>query len=426
MGAIYIIFLIGLSGLIIYLIVKVVNKTTNIRKIPTKTPEEQKAQFQNSIQQTTQDSEPPYDRKFTKTFSSETPSPDYDKIDPIKQDEDGNWILNPGVPFELTLMNADEKLAQEIRDLLDDDDIRYKRKDYKLVALFAGNNLEIKEIEEYKNKYKKLYLQKIEELKNSTPDWSELEPADRDDLFKGFKKIAIKSLYERANCDLLVLFENEPKQCSLDDKLIKEYGFEIIRTYLAYAVNIEKTHIIPVDYYSRPTFEKLVEFGLAKNGYDLSSYEILSALNINNLNIIADNPKKEYIRKNQAIEYILTLDDLDQRISKHISRNDIFKINPLPEKYNSINIQELAITWNYHTEKVRLLMDTYLNSFYKRREIMDDKYVAAYIIKPSTAFEDPCPCSVDRSKKKYPKDNPPKIPCHVGCSCMLYKEYDFG
>lgn len=321
-------------------------------------------------------------------------------------------------------MNADKNKAQEVRNLLDNDEIRDYRKDDKLVGIFAAHNLMIKEIEEYKNKYKGQYLSKIEELKNSSSEWNVLGEKDREDLLIEFRQVAIKGIYERANCDLEVLFEFEPKDITLDDDLIKEYGFENIQTYLSYADNLDKIRVIPNDNYSRPRFEKLVELGLAKRGNELSKEEILSTLTLKELNAIANNPDKEYKRKNQAIEYILTLEDLEQKIGKQISLRELFKLNPLPPKYNSLNLHEISTTWSYHAQEVRLLMDTYRNSFYSWRDLKDKEYVKGYKIEPLDK-EDPCPCAKERSLKKYSKNNPPRVPCHVGCNCFLNKEYNF-
>lgn len=77
-----------------------------------------------------------------------------EKFKPISKDSQGNWILNPEAPFTLTLLNANREIADKIRSLLDDEEINDYRKEHKLVGIFAEQNIKIKEIEEYKIKYK--------------------------------------------------------------------------------------------------------------------------------------------------------------------------------------------------------------------------------------------------------------------------------
>jgi hypothetical protein len=78
-------------------------------------------------------------------------------------------------------------------------------------------------------------------------------------LLEDYRKIAIKGIYEKPNCDLFTLFEKEPKDITVDDDLIKEYGFDNIQTYLRFADNLDKVRVISNDNYNRQRFEKLVD-----------------------------------------------------------------------------------------------------------------------------------------------------------------------
>ena len=383
-----------------------------------------KASKGNSQKPSIKRSEIPIDIKVTTSYGSSSSYELEEKFKPIIHESNNEWVLNPGAQFKLTLLNVDEKIAQEVRRLLDNNEIRDYRKDDKIIALFAEHNIQVKEIESYKQKYKKQYLDKIEELKKNSNEWQTLGEKDKEDLLIEFRQTAIKSLYERANCDLEVLFEYEPQDITIDDELIKEYGFENIQIYMRYADKLDKVRVIPNDNYSRPMFEKLTELGLAERGAELPKEEILMTLTLKELNLIAQKPDKEYKRKNQAVDYILTLENLDEKIGNHVSMRELFKLKPLPEKYSSLNLQEIANTWSYNAVETRLLMDTFRNSFYSWRDLKDKEYIKGYTIEPLDK-EDPCPYALERSKKKYPKNSPPEVPCHIGCNCFLNKELDF-
>ena len=358
------------------------------------------------------------------TYRSDNLDDNREPFPPIKQNRSGYWVLNPGAPFELTVMNTDKKIVQFIRDLLDGVEIGdYKRRDV-LVALFSEYNIKIKEIEDYKYKYQARYLSKIEELKRNSYEWDALGEKYKDDLMVEFRNEALNVIYERAECDFEILFEREPKYSPINDKLISEFGFDVIQTYITYSGDFDKIRNIPNDAHNRQRFERLVEFGLAIRGSELSKEEVLSKLTLKELNAIASNPAIEYKRKAPAIEYILTLSNIEQIIGKHISLRSLFKLIPLRQKYSSVNLHDISTKWKYHAEEVKLLMATYRYSFYswgdlkRYAEYIED--IDGYSIsRPFREGYDICPCGKDRSQHKYSKKYPPQVPFHIGCTCSL-------
>lgn len=142
------------------------------------------------------------------------------------------------------------------------------------------------------------------------------------------------------------------------------------------------------------------------------------------MNSIVHNPEKEFKRKNKAIEHILSFEKIDEIIANHISLRELFKLNPLPEKYNQIEVQKISAAWSYHEQEVRLLMDTFRNSFYAWRELKSDNNVTGYRIEPLDKIE-PCPCAKELSTKDFSTRNFPKMPSHIGCNCFINKVYKY-
>lgn len=248
---------------------------------------------------------------------------------------------------------------------------------------------------------------------------------DKEDLLEEFRKVAVKGIYEQANCDLVSLFEKEPKDITIDDALIKEYGFENIQAYLRFADNLDKVRIVPNENYNRQRFEKLVELGLSIRGSSIPLEEILSILPLKDLNEIANNPEKQYKRKNQAVEFILAIPNIEEKIGSKIALREFFKLQPLPEKFSGINLQEVSKSLIYTYEVVSLLVDTYVNANYVEQTLKDKKYVKRYEVESFGNEETMCPCAKELIKKKYSKSSPPKIPYHIGCNCSLLQEYNF-
>lgn len=355
------------------------------------------------------------------------PTSDITSIKPKQSaSKETEFVLNQGSTFELTLLGADNVLGKQIQNILLDDNTWDDKKKQQIVALFAEYNLKVKEVEAYKKKYGKVYFDKLEQLKNASAEWQAAGKLDKEDLLEDYREIAIQEIYEQANCDLVSLFEKEPADITIDDALIKEYGFENIQTYLRFAENLDKVRVIPNDNYNRQKFEKLVELGLSIRGSSIPLEEILSTLTLKDLNEIANNPEKQFKRKNQAIEFILAIPNIEERIGSKISLRELFKLKPLPEKFASVNLKEVSNAWSYTYEVVGLLVDTYRNANYSAQTLKDKEYVKEYKVECRGNEENMCPCAKDLINKKYPKSRPPKIPYHIGCNCSLRQEYDFN
>jgi hypothetical protein len=344
-------------------------------------------------------------------------------ITPIKSKQSASketeFVINPGSPFELTLLGADNALGKQIQNIFLDDKTGKKQKIQDLVALFAEYNLRVKEIEAYKEKYAKVYFDKLEELKNTSAEWQTAGELDRKELLEEFREVAIKGIYERANCNLATLFEKEPKDFSIDDALIQEYGFENIQTYLRFANNLEKVNVIAHDSQYRQGFEKLVELGLSIRGSAIPMEEILSTLTLKDLNEMANHPEKQFKRKNQAVEFILSIPKIEDKIGSKVSFRELFKLNPIPEKFGVVNLQEISSSWSYTYEIVQLFVDTYNQSSYTEFILKNNEYIDKYSVECWGDDEEMCPYAKELINKKYPKSKPPRIPYHIGCDCTL-------
>ncbi|WP_192822808.1 hypothetical protein [Rufibacter sp. LB8] len=337
------------------------------------------------------------------------------------------YVLNPGKPFALTLVHGSDQVARTVRKLLEEEEGQYTggNKLTQLASLFAEHNLRVKEVETYKAKYGPVYLQKLEELRRNSAEWQQAGPRDREDLEEEFRQVALGAVYEQADCDLRTLFEKEPHDITFDDELIKEFGFDNMRTYLRFADNLQKVRVLQSDNYNRPKFEKLVELGLAVRGSAIPVAEILSTLTLKDLNQLAQPAGKEFKRKNLAIDHICTLPNLEELVGEQVSLRELFKLQPLPEKYRHLNLQELADSWAYTFVVVELLVQTFRNSNFAVQTLQDKAYVKHYLVHNWKREDALCPRARELRSQIFPKASPPMLPCHVGCNCVLKKEYTF-
>lgn len=326
------------------------------------------------------------------------------------------WVLNSGVPFELTILNCSRELTQRIKDLCEEE-YSYKA-EQELLRLFAIYNIKIKEIEEYKQKYHKKFYDRYEQLKRESSEYQNADTQDRADMDEEFFKQAQDCLYELASYDAYKLFRSY--DMTIDDEFLKEYGFDVLNAYFTYANKIGKVAIIGKDNYYRTAFEKMAEMGLAIRGKEIPIKELLSSQTLKILNEIAKNPDKEYKRKNQAIEYIIAHPDRIEHMGELISFRELFKLLPLPEKYVSLDLNQVRMMWDCHREEVRILLLTYSHANYFARDLKNIEYLddesSSYKL---WVINDQCKCAKSMAKQIYTKNSLPKLPCHVGCNCGL-------
>ena len=326
------------------------------------------------------------------------------------------WVINSGMPFELTILDCTKELAQRIKELCEDG---YYKAEKEMLVLFATHNIKVKEIEEYKQKYHKTFFDRYEQLKKESVEYKDADPQDRADMDEEFFQQAQDSLYELASYDAYKLFCSY--DMSIDDEFLQEYGFDVLNAYFSYANKIGKVAVIGKENYYRAAFEKMSETGLALRGKDIPLEELLTSQTLKTLNEIADNPEKEFKRKNQAIEYIIAHPEKQERLDEYISFRELFKLLPLPEKYANLDLDQVRMMWDCHREEARILLLTYSHAQYSARDLQQAKECYGnepYVFRVS-AHNEQCKCAKDMEKQKFPKNKPPKVPCHVGCNCWL-------
>lgn len=347
------------------------------------------------------------------------------KSTPVVELSEKEYLINQGSLFELHLQGGSLELAEKIKVLLEKD-VWDQKKNQELIAIFAEHNLVVKEIEEYRKTNSKVYFETLNQLKQSSKDWQDAGELDKEDLLKEFRIISIGNLYDKADCDLVTLFEKEPHDITLDDQLIKDYGYENIHTYLKYADNLDKVRIIPNDNYNRKGFEKLVDLGLCERGGSIKKEEILSTLTLKELNELDKSSNTSFKRKNAAIEHLLGLDNIDEIIGSKISLRELFKLKTLPENYSSLNLKQISDSLRYTNEVVKLLVDTYNSAKYTELLLENRIHIKEYTVQNWDSTDLMCPHAKVLMNNKYSNLNPPIVPCHIGCNCRLQLEYDIN
>jgi len=359
---------------------------------------------------------------------------DENEAEEIVVTNNGGFILNPKSTFPITIYNINNQIANELRHLLEKEHINPYEKENALVSIIIRTNLHCKEIDEYVNKFKPQYLKKIEDLKNSTIDWETMPEKDKEDLLISFRKKAIESLDIRPYCDLVTLFECKPEQKDIKiiNTLISQYGYNNIKFYLNYASrDLDKVYIIPANHYNRDKFEELVKVGLARRGTDIPLPHILGTLTLKQMNkLITDLNQKPFRRKSKAIEFLMNLTDIKQRLGNLIAFRELFQLKPLPSQFSSITLDKISEAFEYFHEIASLIIQTYESgnyAAYEKAQFQDDDGFHLSLIEGwelhNVDDSMTCPYCKRAANKIYPKNQYPNVPLHIGCRCSVSPIY---
>ena len=151
-------------------------------------------------------------------------------------------VINPKSSFKVTLYNADQKVIQKVTNILKDENTWNKTKD--LLPIFSLHDIKCKEIDEYILKYKPLYEEQLQKQVAKSTEYQSATEKDREIIEEELKEDIINMLPERADCDLKILFEFSGIDLSINNEIVKRYGFDLISKYfgLSYYKDKVVTH----------------------------------------------------------------------------------------------------------------------------------------------------------------------------------------
>ncbi len=303
---------------------------------------------------------------------------------------EGGWILDPKSTFPLTLFGATKEVVLDLKVLLDESCVRsWHDLLPKISGFLSQANLRCREIETYIQTQKDIYFQKIKELKESSPEWQNSLENDRLDLLDEFRRVAIEHLRVRPQANLKVLFEGQPRDMTIDDKLIGKYGYDVIVFFLRHVSDRGKVYVIPADHYERRNWEKLTELGLANRGDNIQLISILSALTLREMTeLVNDLQVPTFHRKAKAVEFLSTVPDIEQRVQRKLAYRQLFQVKALPAEFAKHRLR--------YSEMGGLLSSWRI-----------------------LASGGACPFCIEQSKLAFAADKPPVVPLHIGCRCQV-------
>lgn len=352
----------------------------------------------------------------TITVSSRSGSGDQETKVGFQSTSNGGFQIGPNLPFPLTLYGLDRDDAAKLVSAME------QGQEYEISEwcnhLVAQKNVRCKELDEWlvdaKLRIKKLVDQRIQ----ASSEWTPATDLDKEDLLADFQYDAVNELPVRpafGDSASTLLFD-EPQDLTVDDALLERFK-DNPKTYtsLLYAISAgPKVQVSEAGDYRRKTFDELVEKGFMRRGQEIPLEDILAGMTMKQMQEIAgaDAPKK-FTRKAPAIEFMMTLPDIRQRLEKTISFRELFQLKPI----EGIDLGELAKAHAYSAEVSRVILRTLRAALNTQRlvESSKDWTVDGWELNS----EECCPaCQKNHGKqwKRLPQKLPP---FHIGCEARI-------
>lgn len=351
-----------------------------------------------------------------RSSSDEAPPRD---VGPLTSAGQGAWVLNPMSPLPLTLMGADEGLAKRVRAAL------AKRQYWsqsvpELALLVAQHNLRFKEVDEFVAQCRPKFEALVQQAISSSPEWPIASEKDREDLRAEFEDAALEKLGVHIGyADLPTLLDGQPSGFEDDDELLKRFGGDspLYSFFLTQLSRANSVVTVKADDWGRKSWEKLVEMGLALRGKDIPVQQILEGLRLKDLNeMLVGAVPKPLGRKAKAVEAVLVLPDLQERLSRFVSLREKFQAVPP----TNLDIEKLHQAFGYATAVATVVQQTYYTGV-ETLDVLDEKkrdpdmYDAWEIVN----FQEPMPACAKPYCKKYSRLPVKRPPFHLGCDCQL-------
>ena len=334
----------------------------------------------------------------------------------------GGWVINPYTTFPLTLYGADRSAIDEIKQHLDGkaaDNGVYAVTE--LVApVLARSYLRCREVDEYIARFKPQYVKRLNELIQASPEWPSASPEDREGLLDSFSAQSLHSLEILLDCDVQILFEGDSVGVALNDALIQSFGYEAISAYVRDAYALDAVHFIPPNSYERKYFEALAGAGLAWRGSDIALPGILHSLTLKQLDELAkDFERAPFRKKDKAVEILLGVPDILQRVQDTFGLASFFQLTPLPNEFSGVDLRAVGRKLAYFNEVAYLIAHTYIMAKpVQEEDPIVEGLIAGYEV--SSRDDDRCcPFCRRMAGKKFPRSKCPKTPFHLACRCIL-------
>jgi hypothetical protein len=163
--------------------------------------------------------------------SEDQPTAEYPPYS-VQKLPNGDYLINPGANFELTLYNANKDKIDLFVDALNQST---NQSNYymiqNLIGILIVADIRCREIDAYVDEYRPKYEKFVKELIEKHPDWKDANERDRKDILKEVRQTALGMLYVRPDVELDLLFEYYPWDDPLPRKVLQKYPLNVISKY---------------------------------------------------------------------------------------------------------------------------------------------------------------------------------------------------
>jgi hypothetical protein len=341
---------------------------------------------------------------------------------------DGGWVLNPATHFPITLYGVHENVVRQLRAALDSERTFHEIENDVFRILVTADFL-WKELEDYVAEFKPRYQNIVERLRDESEEWQHADEDHRQSLLDEFRHRAVQELDVQHECDPVTIFESELVDHEMDNRLLALLGFDGLDLYMS-QFGGRATAIQDGKYPDPKVVDSLVRKGVAVRGADVPLADILQCLTLKELkSLIQDSSVKAFRRKAKAVEYLVHLPDIVQRMTRlRVNIDEYFQVLALPKEYADVDLDQIRTSWDYARTVATLLLMTYHSGIAAHAVRLRDEELTSNItfaegggdFEIVTLGDAACPYCRRMAQNEYPASGGyPRVPFHIGCHCQV-------
>lgn len=366
------------------------------------------------------------------THSAASPAPSYATADSLAIDEvrqagpiiwsaeSRGWCINSSTSFPLTVVKCDQRTASAIREALDQLVNHSMEEVTEVVAsLVVERGARFQELENYIEMQRQTYRAALATAHGKRA----LPPTVQEDLInEEIEAEAINSLDQCCD-DLGDLLEGEYPTNLCDLEVIRHFGYRNLLRYLSAGPSSVK--LVSAGHRDRVRVEGVVSAGLAICGERISEIPteaLLRALTLKDIQALSLLPIPSKLRKkNLAIEFVLTQQEIRERLIESIAVCDVVYFIPPPDALAHVDLGAMHARMKFALSAIRLVVTTYLtaalaptNREYEGRHLADVHFRAHNVKDVFT-----CQTCRKTNGEARPLSEWILFPFHFGCRCSL-------
>ncbi len=336
------------------------------------------------------------------------------------------WVLNPEMPYLITVQGLSERQASALRRLLEQgpgaDPVAHRQAIFEIVS---RRTFVWKELESFLEQTRPEFERAFEEHRSRNAGYAVAPEVARAGLEDVLRADAASSLGAQPQCDVAALMDDAAHVAPSVSTLMGRYGYATLDRYLRHVDRHLRVKSVPPDHADSQDYDLLIEAGLARRGSEIPTHCILDFMDMDQLVRTTHRLGGPDSRnRTELIRFLETSDGLHGALAGFVAGGCYYQLLPLRREGGDapeVDPFDIARSWRFTNQLITALTLTWssaeANSNLLARAAGSSQEILGWEVEPARSSR--CPFARTQATLRHPPGDPPLVPLHVGCTCRL-------